>query len=259
MCAAKSVDRSWDFNYSTAKEANIKPLCQRVEEHFQLPPRRLCRYFANSDDDFLLTTHGSHFRGFHAPISAKNELPIYLLHCFFHPFEDLRGDVSDDEMIAFDNLIYIRDSTCADATGVVETYAHELQHFVQHGTLPRLSFVNSVLYHNLKRLVPTAIATDVPSEREANIVSKRVAEIVCGVEAVTAFADEQVRLMDAAGEQEQKARWIFFRNVPSSTKYDWQKETLAMVEEYKARLDFKMDTDKPEWWVGPIVKDDDVR
>ena len=154
-------------------------------------------------------------------------------------------------MVAFDNLIYIRRSTCTDTTGLVETYAHESQHFVQCGNTPRLWAVNNVLYWNLKKFEPTMIATDIPSEREANIVSKRVAEIVCGAEAVRVFADEQVRLMEEAGEHDEKARWVFFRDVPSSTKYALLEATLPLVQKYKKSLDFGIDVDQPEWWVGP--------
>jgi hypothetical protein len=257
MYARELVDRSWNFNYSSAKQTTAKPLCQRVEGYFQFPPRRLCRYFADADDSSLIAKNGLYFRGFHASISVRNFLPKYLFDCFFHPLSDLRGTPTFQEMVAFDNLIYIRPGTCDDPTGLVETYAHELQHFVQHGNTPRLLAVNNALRENLKTFRPDAIATDVPSERDANIISKFVAESVCGVEAVRAFAEEQIRLMDANGLQEEKARWIFFRDVPSSSRSYFVEGTLAMVEEYKTRIDFGMDTDKPEWWVGPIDDDED--
>lgn len=249
------LDRSWIFNGSAEDEASFKPLCQQVEKHYQLPVRRLCRYFACSDDGYLIDTHGPYFRGFLATFPARHTLPKYLLNCFFHPldvFFHAFGDFpSFDETVAFDNLIYIRRSTCADTTGLVTTYAHELQHFVQDGNTPRLLAVNGILEENLKTFEPTATVFDIPSEREANIVSKRVAENVCGSDAVKAFADEQVRLMEEAGEHEQKARWIFFRDVPSSTKYHLLEETLLLVEKYKTRIDFPKYIDEPEWWLGP--------
>jgi hypothetical protein len=245
------MENGWQFNASSVEET-IKPLCQRVEDQFRLPARRLLRYFADSDDEYLRTIHGPHYRGFHAPISSRNLLPRYLQDCFFRPFNDIPEGTSFDEMVAFDNLIYIRRSTCADTTGIVEAYAHELQHFVQHAKMPRLWAVNNVLRQNLKRLVPDAIATDIPSERQANIISKRVAESVCGGEAVKLFADEQVKLMEEAGEDEEKARWIFFRDVPSSTKYDLREATIPLVEKYKMVLDFGIDVNHREWWVGPF-------
>jgi hypothetical protein len=112
--------------------------------------------------------------------------------------------------------------------------------------------VNQILAHKLKAIEAAAIATDIPSEREANIVSKRVAEIVCGLEAVRAFAEEQLRLMRELGENEEAARWLFFRDVPSSTQYNLLEDTLSLVKKYKNVIDFEMDVDEPRWWVGPL-------
>ncbi len=153
------------------------------------------------------------------------------------------------DTIIFDNLVYVRSTTCLDVVGAVITYAHELQHFMQHGFAPKLAFVNFKLYENLKLFEPSAMTTDIPHEREANIVSKRVAEAVCGREAVKAFAEEQVLFMERAGEEEQKARYMFFRDVPSSSDYDLLQETLRLVEKYRERIDFGVDTRQPEWWV----------
>jgi len=239
----------WNFNGSAATEAALKPFCQEVEEQFTLPPKRLYRYFAAWDDGNLQQQHGQHYRGFHAPRASRNILPLYLLNCFYRPFNETYG-MPFEETIAFDNLIYIRSVTCLDVVGAVITYGHELQHFVQHGFTPKLSSVNFALYENLKLFEPAAIPTDIPHEREANIVSKRVAEIVCGVGAVRTFAEKQVLIMERAGEEEQKARFVFFRDVPSSTKYDLVQETLRLVEKYRGRIDFGVDTTQPEWWVA---------
>jgi hypothetical protein len=149
-------------------------------------------------------------------------------------------------------LIYIRHTTCADPTGLVATYAHELQHFIQHRRSARLLRANNVLYFNLKQFEPNATASDIPTEREANIVSKRVAEAVCGEEAVNAFADAQVRLMESLGNEEQKDRWVFFRDVSSSTGYDVLGSTVSFVERYRTVMDFGFDVSQPEWWLGPL-------
>jgi len=107
----------------------------------------------------------------------------------------------------------------------------------------------------LKNVEPATIATDIPSEREANIVSKRVAEEVCGVEAVRRFAEEQIRLLHDAGEHEEEARWVLFRDVPSSTRFDLLQATLPLVEKYKNVLNFEIDVNEPQWWLGPLRKD----
>src|ERR1700732_2439573 len=117
MYARELVDRSWHFKDASEKRATVKPLCQRVEQYFEIPPRRLCRYFADADDSTLIAANGLNFRGFHASISARNFLPKYLFDCFFHPLSDLQGTPTFEEMVAFDNLIYIRPGTCDDPTG----------------------------------------------------------------------------------------------------------------------------------------------
>ena len=252
--------QSWVFGSLTQKGTNLKPLCERVETLFQLPAaNRLCRYFADWDDPCLIHMNGQHFRGFHVPYSARSVLPPYLLHCFFHP-PDFSIDVKFEDTIAFDNLIYIRHGTCDDTTGLVTTYAHELQHVMQHATnTPRVLAVNRVLREKLKPVEPAAIATDVPLEREANIVSKRIAEILCGPEVVREFAEGQIRLMHDAGEPDQEARWVFFRDVPSSTQYSLLEETLSLVKKYKKVIDFEMDVDEPRWWVGTLKKSDKAK
>src|SRR5262249_47181883 len=110
-------------------------------------------------------------------------------------------------------------------------------------------------YQNWKKFEPTVTASDVPSEREANIVSKRVAEAVCGVDAIRTFADKQVQLMQELGNTEQLDRWVFFRDVPSSTPYDLLKSTLPLVERYKDVINFDefgVKVGQPDWWVGPL-------
>jgi hypothetical protein len=243
---------SWLFNGSVENETKLKPLCQQVETHFQLPARRLCRYFATTEDVWLIRIIGKNYRGVHIPYAARQISPD-LQQCFFHRLTGFPTNVTFENTIAFDNLIYIRASTCADLnTGFVTTYAHELQHFVQHGTMPRLLTVNKVLYDNLKKFEPNTIPTDVPSEREANIVSKRVAEKICGVEDVRRFAEERVAVMEKAGEHDERDRWIFFRDVPSSTDPTYLADTLRLVEKYKTVLDFGIDVNQPEWWLGTV-------
>jgi hypothetical protein len=199
---------------------------------------------------------GQYYRGFHVPRSGRLGLPPHLLHSFFRPFGELTGGEPYAETIAFDNLIYIRESTSSDVTGCVTTYAHELQHFMQHGHTSRLWDVNRALYYNLGAFEPNALTTDIPTERDAEIKSKRVAEILCGVEAVKELAEKQVRLMEEAGEGGQRGKWAFFRDVPSSTNYNLLEATIPFVEKYKGRIDFGTDVNRPEWWLRPLEDDE---
>jgi hypothetical protein len=244
-------ERGWNFDNSTLNESTLKPLCQQIEKHFQLPPRRLYRYFAATDDPYLPNLMGQHYRGFHIPRSGMYDLPDYLWGCFFRPVDEFELRNSFEEMVAFDNLIYIRQSTCLDAVGCATTYAHELQHFMQHGHSPTLWSVNSALYNHLREFDVTATAVDVLVERDANIVSKRVSEAVCGANAVEKFANEQIQLMELLGDAAQVTRWRYFRDVPSSTSYDLLEATLPFVEKYKRLIDFGTDIEKPAWWKEP--------
>ena len=242
----------WNFNGSDKNKSALKPICQEVEKHFALPARRLYRYFAVEDDTYLAGLMGTHFRGFHIPLSGRCVLPEYLRDCFFRPFEEYNATMTFEQMVAFDNLIYVRHDTCSSTVGCVITYAHELQHFMQYGHTPRLWAVNSALYHNLGTFEATATPIDIPYECEANIISKRVAAEICGEEAVRKYAQEQIRFMEAANQPAQAARWVFFRDVPSSTDYDMLAATLPFVQKYKAQIDFGIEVSQPNWWVGPL-------
>lgn len=226
-------DGCWNFNGSTTNEALLRPLCQQVETTISIPGRRLYRYFAISDDPNLALDIGPYYKGFNAPASTK--WPWYL----------------ESERNLFDYLIYIRQATCFDPVGCTITYAHEIQHVVQHGLYPRLLKVNQVLRNRLADFKPTATEVDLPTEVDANIASKRVGKLLCGESAVRTFAEGQLMKMRAAGATEQVVRWEFFLQMPSAIDYDPVAATVKLVQEYKGRIDFGMDVEKPEWWLGP--------
>jgi hypothetical protein len=187
----------WNFNGSVENESALKPLCEQVDQHFPLSVDRHYRFFAVPDavvDDYLTGRVGQYFRGLHVPSSGTDEVSQYIRVRCLPP-----GSAQN-----YDHLIYVRHSTCLDPTGCVVTYAHELQHIVQEGRFPKLMKANSVLRADLwrfKQTPPTEI--DLPVEVEANIISKRVAEAVCGPGAVREFAEKQVRIMKAADAAEQ--------------------------------------------------------
>jgi len=212
-------DSYWNFNGSATNESILKPLCQQAEEIVKIPNRKLCRYFATEDDPALHEL-GPYYSGFQAPASIK--WPWYL----------------ENERSSFDYLIYIRKATCLDPTGCTITYVHELRHVIQHDLYPRLLEINRTLRRELPDFKPDASEADLPTEADANIISKRVAELVCGVDAVRKFAEDRVMAMRAAGANDQKAKWEFFLNTPSSTTYDPLAATLDAVAEYKSRIDF---------------------
>ena len=251
----RRVDRSWNFYGSEVSEDILKPLCEKVESHFVfLSPKRLCRHFPTHDDSYLSssTNFGKYYRGFHLPVESRFGFPDGLLHSFFRSCTQETINIPFKDTIAFDNLVYVRSTICREGgVGFVLTYAHELQHFMQHGYTPKLSKVNFVLYKNLKLYEQDAIATDIPNEREANIVSKRIAEKICGIATVQAYVEKQILFMGARSEtQINETDRYFSCDVPLSTDYDLTQETLRLVEKYKHVIDFKIDVTQPEWWVG---------
>jgi hypothetical protein len=62
--------------------------------------------------------------------------------------------------------------------------------------------------------------------------------------------------MEQVGEPEHTARWIFFRDVSASTSYDLLEATIPLVERYKTRIDFRVDVNDPQWWLGPLDSED---
>jgi hypothetical protein len=233
----------WNFNRSPEKESALKPLCEQVDQYFHFPVNKHFRYFAPPDDasdGYLVDEVGEYFRGLNVFASATDAYNRHLRErCL--PLGNANNSA---------NLIYIRHSACLDSTGCVVTYAHELQHSVQESRFPKLMPVNRVLRRRLIDFVPSATEIDVPIEVDANIVSKGVAEIVCGKEAVRNFAAEQIKYMNEVGAPAQVVRWEFFLNTPSSKPYDFVDSTLELVKKYEGRMDFGMKTDTPDWWKG---------
>jgi hypothetical protein len=232
---------AWQFNASQKNEATLKPLCQEIEKHFPPRSRKLCRYFATTDEPQFVTDIGEHYRGLQARREAREGLPFYLYDIFFVPKED-RGKVDGfEDLVAFDDLIYVRHSTCTDPIGCAITYAHELQHLVQFDQSPELlSMNNPVLRMNLYKVLQTPTEIDLPAEVDANIVSKRVAALVCGEAAVTEFAERELKAIIQTGDNTKITRWKFFLETPASASYNWVDETRRMMEKYKDQIDFSL-------------------
>jgi hypothetical protein len=252
---------------------SLEPLCVRVLEHFQFP-QRVYIYVADREDPDLTNPNtlyyagGKYFRGVHTPPEGMHLLPEYLKECVFRPDSELMWLEESPtflEMLAFEHLIYIRQSTCADVTGFVLTLAHELQHVTQYIKTKTLLRANSLLYHQLARQIDpatTLTAIDIPHEREANIVSKRITESVCGKDALEAFASKQIKLFavlaktgdsDAASEQ---FRWEVFQSIDTSAPFDFQAETVRLFNQYRPQIvaldlgkHYGIDATKEQWWV----------
>ncbi len=104
------------------------------------------------------------------------------------------------------------------------TFAHELQHFAQYGNARRLWAANTLI-PGLPRSVISALGLtwcDVPNEREARIVSKRIVEKLFGAEAVGKYVG--TKILECV-TQEDAADWECIRRLDTSTPYDLDRET----------------------------------
>jgi hypothetical protein len=253
-----------DFNGNRERQEKLMPLCVEVLKHFDFLKERIDCFFAVSEDDYLTQRNGRHFRGFQIYYLGRLQLPHYLFDRFFHPYDGHDPIPTFDEQLAFDHLIYIRNATSIDTTGFVLTLAHELEHVRQHWSAATISTANNLLYTNalVMRCSRHCTVVDVPSERDANIVSKRIGEIVCGAGAVKAFAEAQVEHFQGLAksgdsvDESERVRWVFFRDVPSTTEYDWLAATKSIIASCRQEIISKdlgrrygLDFAKDEWWV----------
>lgn len=206
---AKSIDPS----VRAAREA----VARRVLSEFgnQLPDLNLLAFFDDEDWYAFRQELGLTNRGFYFAIKKwPPDMPPYVeARIFDDPAKFARKRT-------FDHLIYVHGTTCADNVGLAMTFAHELQHFHQHGFNRNLWAANSLIQQLPQEIFNIAELNwpyDVPTEREARIVAKRVAEKLFGTDAVKQYIDrrigENITFQDAAD-------WRFVRELDSGILYD---------------------------------------
>lgn len=218
--------------------ATLDPLCQRVLEQFRLPAHGLLCFFDDEDPPCFEQRFGRGYRGFHMRVGGSGHFPPYIERLFF----DSRGGR------AFDDVIYLRGSTCTTGTGAVITFAHELQHFMQCENAHKVSVANTLLYKHLPSFEPEKgkHPWDIPHEQDAMIVSKRVAVAVVGPDAVSIHAASRIAAEDDV------LYWKYFQGLSPSASFDLLGETILLVDKYRTQLlrlkQAEVDFSKPEWW-----------
>jgi len=223
----KILVRCKEADSKTRREA----AAQRVVEYFGKAvsdPRLLCFLDGEEWGPFADRVFGIGpcYRGFYAPL--KETTPGKL--CF--P-EYLTDQLFDDSWMhpsrVFDHLVYVRASTCSDEAGLTMTLAHEFQHFVQHSEVRKLWAVNDLITRLLREVIPPSKmqSQDIPIEREAIIVSRCVAEELCGREAVAAYVEG--KLAEATAENDVK-NWQFVRDLDARASFDLAGETRAILQ-----------------------------
>ena len=124
------------------------------------------------------------------------------------------------------------------------TFAHELQHFIQHRSSPKLFGANALVRilaqqrqfeSVIKALAPRP--RDIPHEREARIVSKRTAENLFGAEVVAQYINDKIA---EPVTDEDAADWECIRGLVTSTPYDLACETklfFRSLKQYRPQIE----------------------
>jgi hypothetical protein len=206
-----------------------KAVAQRVLAYLgdELPDSRLLCFFDDEDWQALKAKRGIANRGFYEHI-RKGHLPLWWSESPNH----LREALMVDGEVAFSDLIYVHGSTCSNEVGLTMTFAHELQHFIQHGTVLGLWAANTLI-PNLPKDVITALGLtwcDVPFEREARIVSKRATEELFGAEVTSQYIEAKITQFVT---KDDAADWECVNRLVASAPYDLAGETRTLFLQLK--------------------------
>ncbi len=212
------------LEFKTEKlRADWERRCREVLQHFNLPDRRLLCGFDEEKSDWFQSIGHRDARGLHCLTQGSGLWPDFL--------ESRRYEGAT---AAFDSLVYIPMVPPTDAPFVfVVTFAHELQHFVQYWTEPRISLANNLFYENLSMLdpsIPSYETWHVPTERDAMIKSKQVA--------VSLFKQEGVQgeLRSLMSNDNVGKEWEYFQGLSSSATRNLRDETDHLVKQYQNEI-----------------------
>jgi len=211
-----------------------RDIVDRVIECFEasVQNQRLLCFLDDQDPPDLKSRFGPANRGFYSPIHrevvvAEQSLafmPKYVTDCIFP--ENVISPVA--AAVAFDGLIYLYGSTSTNEIALAMTLAHELQHALQHASATKLWAVNTLVTQlkacTIDRLQLTF--ADIPIEREARTVSKRLAMRLFGEERVLHYIEKNI----AERVSESDANdWIFVRGLSVSTPVNLGLETRKLL------------------------------
>jgi hypothetical protein len=200
----------------------VTALAKRVIAAFEpgLPLASLLCFVDGQEWESLRTERGFANRGFYGVFKYKEppwlEWPQRIVERVL--IENPRTGLLER---CYDHFIYLHQSTAATDVGLVMTFAHELQHFIQHQRQPKL-WAESTVATSLTREIVTAYGlswADIPIEYEARLVAKRVSEGLFGHDAVARYIDSQIA---ANVTTEDAADWKFVRSLEPGASYDME-------------------------------------
>jgi hypothetical protein len=210
------------------RKAALEPACEAVLQHFALPELSLrCIFDDQERAGFLQHPElGEHFCGFFLPVRKFG-----IGHGIWAP--ELVAHIWDKVEMRFacDSVIYMRKRTCDALTGMVITFAHELQHFMQYGH----HYQSWKSQHCIQQVAAPKLLHprpwNFPGEYEAQLVSKRIAESVLGSEEVTRYTN--ARIADG-GDIE---KWHFFFQLNGAEEFDFCGRTADWIARYKDEIE----------------------
>ncbi|MGD0631772.1 MAG: hypothetical protein ABR987_20770 [Terracidiphilus sp.] len=239
----------------------------RVIGQFEnLPDLRLLAFFDDEDAPFFRRNFGEINRGIFIVLEGipTIEWPEYLTE-HIYAFDDWRYEQHSliETNVLFENVIYMYGAICSDPVGRVMTFAHELQHFCQYG-------FNRTLWAECKLFWGLLPAYEIPTEREARIVSKHIAEELCSPDAVNQYISRRIdeaeyHISPKVGDHDSLSPeeiqnwqndlddWRFIQQLDELTPYDLatgtkltfhrltehQDELEKRLQEFKDRAEFK--------------------
>jgi hypothetical protein len=235
---------------------------QRVLREFGdgLPDLKLLAFLDDENWDDLKRNLGPANRGGYTPIKVDTpteDWPPRVANLIFVPADDSSPWLTRR---VFEHLIYLHGSTCNDETALTMTFAHELQHFVQYG-FSRQLLAEGRLIPRLPREVFDAEKInwhDIPHEREARIVAKRVGEKLCGADAVKQYIDRRIIENVTANDVED---WRFSQQLDPSVPYDLSSETKRIFQRlrpYRQALENVLQEMKADSTYGSDYNDIDL-
>jgi hypothetical protein len=187
------------------------------------------------DQDHIRAKGGE--RGFFSPVELP-EVRFLIPQYFLDPVVDFNYQSMTMERL-YDSLIYIHGSTSWSEDrfleiGLTLTLAHELQHFIQYATNHSIWATNK-LFQKLRITHEEEFRHpfDFPIEREARIVSKRVAIEMHGREAVENFIRQE---RGKPRTKEDIHNCDFLLSAEADIPYDASEATCALVDRFRPEL-----------------------
>jgi hypothetical protein len=195
---------------------------RQVIDHLEFPNHiRLLCFLDNQNEAKLVASVGGSNRGFHLTLKEYYaELPQFRFISLPDRVEKLITFNDADEP-NFDNLVYLHGSTTKYRPAFIMSLAHELQHVLQYANHFELWRDNTIM--EKERTKFGAAFANTPIEREAMIVSRRVATRICGRQDVERYIQYQNSIAQA-----ELIRW--------NLQNDWNADFLGLQEESEAEI-----------------------